>query len=94
MTLSIIAREADTGLLGCAVTSCAVAAGRRILHVRAGVGVSVAQASSMLSWGEDLLDAAAAGRDPAEAVAALARADNQLALVDAAGRVGVHTGAA
>ena len=48
----------------------------------------------MLSWGEDLLDAAAAGRDPAEAVAALARADNQLALVDAAGRVGVHTGAA
>jgi hypothetical protein len=92
MTLSILAREPETGMLGCAVTSCAVAAGRRILHARAGVGVAVAQASSMLVWGEELLDAAQAGTEPAVAVADLARPDNQLALLAVTGRIGIHTG--
>jgi uncharacterized Ntn-hydrolase superfamily protein len=92
VTLSIVACHQEEGLLGCAVTSCAIAAGRRILHIRAGVGAAVAQASSELRWGEQLLDAVYRGCDPSAAVTELANADNQLAVVNAAGIVGVHTG--
>lgn len=46
----------------------------------------------MLRWGDELLDAAEAGDDPEAAVRLWAQPDNQLALVDIQGRVGVHTG--
>ena len=92
MTLSIVAYDADHGLLGAAVTSCVLAAGRRIVHVRPGVGAVVTQAHSEVVWGDEILDALAAGEAPGSALAAYRGDDVQLAAVDPTARVAVHTG--
>lgn len=92
MTLSIVARDPVAGLLGCAVTSCQLAAGKRVLHLRAGVGASVAQASSELVMGERLLDLVDEGTSAAAAVLEVGQPDTQLAVITAAGVVAVHTG--
>lgn len=92
MTLSILAVDLDARLVGAAVTSCALAAGRRILHARPGVGAAVAQASSDITWGEDILDRMAEGRTPEEAIEPFRREASQVAAVDFAGQHAVHTG--
>jgi uncharacterized Ntn-hydrolase superfamily protein len=92
VTLSIVAYDVRANVVGAAVTSCVVAAGRRVLHVRPGVGAAVAQASSEITWGEEILDALAAGRTPADAIAPFAKDRTQLAAVDFTGGVAVHTG--
>ncbi|HYD08493.1 MAG TPA: DUF1028 domain-containing protein [Acidimicrobiales bacterium] len=92
MTLSIVACDVEAGVVGCAVTSCVIAASRRILHVRPGVGAAVSQASGLITWGDDVLDAMAQGASPADAIAPFHRDDSQLAAVSFDGDVAAHTG--
>lgn len=92
MTLSIIAYDDVEDLLGAAVTSCVIAAGRRVLHVRPGVGAAVAQAHSEITWGDDILDALASGKSPDAAIAAHRREDVQIAAINRAGASAAYTG--
>ena len=92
MTLSIIAYDPGSGVVGAAVTSCVLTAERRILHVRPGVGAAATQASSEITWGDDILDALGAGRTPTEAIAPFASDTTQLAAIDFTGTHAVHTG--
>lgn len=92
VTLSIIACDPQLRLVGAAVTSCAIAAGRRVLHVRPGVGAAVAQASSEITWGDDMLDLLAQGASADEAIEPFMRDSNQVAVIDFSGRFAVHTG--
>ena len=94
MTLSILAFDPNDDVVGAAVTSCVLAAGRRALHLRPGVGAVAAQASSDITWGDDILDALQAGATVADAIAPFRREDTQLAVIDFAGRVAGHSGAA
>ena len=93
MTLSILAFDPKDDVVGAAVTSCVLAAGRRVLHLRPGVGAVAAQASSNITWGTDILDALQAGATLADAIAPFSREDVQLAVIDFTGRVAGHNGA-
>lgn len=97
MTFSIIARDAS-GAVGMAVSSSSPAVAARCLHLRGGVGAVGSQNITDPRYGKALLDALATGKDPDEALAALMSADatseyRQVAVVDATGRVAVHSGA-
>lgn len=92
MTLSILAFDQEQQIIGAAVTSCALAAGRRILHVRPGIGAAAAQASSEITWGEDILDLLAGGATPEAAIESFTRDANQVAAIDFTGTHAVHTG--
>lgn len=93
MTLSIIARDPDAGVVGAAVTSCAIAAARRILHVRPGVGAVVAQGSSEITWGDAILDLLERGTSPADAIKAVSFDETtQVAALAFDGELAVHTG--
>lgn len=71
MTLSIAARDPDSGCLGVAVATAQVAPGTRVLHALAGVGVLAAQAESDLAFGERILALLAGGSTAAQAVQGL-----------------------
>ena len=96
MTWSILVRDGD--LLGGAVATKFFAVGALCLHVEGGVGAIATQAliNPMLAWhGMPRLRAA---DDPAVLVPLLmagddGRAVRQLHMIDAAGRIGQHTGA-
>ncbi len=92
VTLSIVACEREERVVGAAVTSCAIAAGRRTLHVRSGVGAAVAQASSEIAWGEELLDRLGGGADARLAIEPFKRGTSQVAVIDFSGAYAVHTG--
>ena len=55
MTFSVLARDADTGDLGIAVSSCVLAVGRAVPGARPGVGVVAVQARSRRGLGNALL---------------------------------------
>lgn len=98
MTWSILARDAD-GRFGAAIASRFFAVGAHCVHTRRGVGVVATQALMNPLYGPAGLDALAAGRAPAEVVAALTAVDGgrdqrQLHLLGAQGPAAVHTGAA
>jgi uncharacterized Ntn-hydrolase superfamily protein len=97
MTYSIVARDAATGDLGCAVQSKFLAVGAAVLHARAGVGAVATQALANLSWGPRGLALLDAGATAEQALAVLAGSDElpgrrQAGIVDATGRVASHTG--
>ncbi len=92
MTLSIVAYDADHKLLGAAVMSCVLAAGRRVVHVHPGVGAVVTQAHSEIIWGSNVLQALVSGESPEAALAPYRRNDVQVAVIDRTGQVAVHTG--
>jgi len=97
MTFSIVARDAS-GALGMAVSSSSPAVAARCIHLRSGVGAVGSQNITDPRYGRTLLDALEGGASPDEALAALVAADptapyRQVAIVDAAGRVAVHSGA-
>jgi uncharacterized Ntn-hydrolase superfamily protein len=99
MTYSIVARDPDTGELGVAVQSHWFAVGPIVPWARPGVGAVATQANVAVAYGPRGLDALERGRSPAEALAQLLaedpeRAHRQVAVVDAAGAVAAHTGAA
>ena len=97
MTYSIVARDPDTGLLGVAVQSHWFSTGSVVTWGEAGVGVVATQAFANPSYGPLGLDLMREGVPAPEALAALLERDDgsqmrQVAMVDANGDVGVHTG--
>jgi uncharacterized Ntn-hydrolase superfamily protein len=97
VTYSIVARDERTGELGVAVQTCSLAVGSLVPWARPGVGAVVSQAISEPAYGPRCLDALAAGRTAADALAAAQAADpmaalRQVAVVAADGTVAVATG--
>jgi uncharacterized Ntn-hydrolase superfamily protein len=97
MTYSIVARDATTGELGVAVQSHYFCVGAIVPWVEAEVGAIATQAFAEPAYGPKGLALMRAGVDAPAALAALVHADEmharrQVAFVDAAGRVAVHTG--
>lgn len=96
-TYSIVARDPETGELGVAVQSHYFSVGPIVPWVRAGVGAVATQSLVDVSYGPLGLELMAGGKSAPEALAALLAADEQrevrqVAMVDASGRVAVHTG--
>ncbi|MCR9220495.1 MAG: DUF1028 domain-containing protein [Alphaproteobacteria bacterium] len=97
MTFSIVARCAETRMVGVAVSSSSPAVAARCAYARAGVGAVASQNVTDPTLGPRALDLMAAGADAAEAVAILRRtaahsAYRQLLVVDAAGGSALHSG--
>ena len=97
MTYSIVARDPDTGELGVAVQSHWFSVGSIVTWARPGVGAVATQANVEVAYGPSALALLADGVPAPDALARLLAADpggpsRQVAVVDAAGRVGVHTG--
>ncbi len=96
-TYSIVARDADTGTLGVAVQSHWFSVGSLVSWGRPGVGVVATQSIVEPAYGPRLLDSLEAGEEPESALSALVADDDaarfrQVAVVDAAGAIAVHTG--
>jgi uncharacterized Ntn-hydrolase superfamily protein len=97
MTYSIVARDPDTGRLGVAVQSHWFGVGAVVPWARPGIGAVATQANLEIAYGPRLLDLLADGADPQSALERLLEEDpaghtRQVAVVDAQGRVAVHTG--
>lgn len=98
MTFSIVARCAQTGRFGVAISSSSPAVAARCAHARAGVGAVATQNVTNPELGPLMLARLAEGADADAAVAAARDADRfpayrQLLAVDGAGRTAVHSGA-
>ncbi len=98
MTWSVIARD-GSGAFGVAVASRFFAVGALCPHAASAVGALSTQALVNPLYGPAALDAMARNTDPAEIVRTLTGADDgrehrQIHLIDRAGRVAAHTGAA
>jgi uncharacterized Ntn-hydrolase superfamily protein len=96
-TYSIVAREKATGQLGVACQSHYFSVGSVVPWVQQGVGAVATQADIDVSYGPLGLDLMRAGKTAEEALKALLAVDDdrdirQVAMVDAAGEVAVHTG--
>lgn len=96
-TYSIVAFDKDTGQLGVAVQSHWFSVGPIVPWARAGVGAVATQSFVEVSYGPLGLELLMAGKTPKEALTGLTKADKfesvrQVAMVDAKGRVAVHTG--
>ena len=99
MTWSIIARDQATGCFGIAAATCFLAVGARVPFIAARIGAVATQASVNPLYGTSGLNLLRDGRSAAEVVEALVAADagrdqRQVHVMDAAGRVAAHTGAA
>lgn len=97
-TYSIVARDSVTGQMGVAVQSHWFSVGPVVPWAEAGVGAIATQSFVKVDYGPDGLDRLRNGLSPADALAAMLAADSgravrQVAIVDAQGRVSVHTGA-
>ena len=97
MTFSIVARDAETGDLGCAVQSRFLAVGAAVLYARADVGAVATQALANLSYGPRGLDLLEAGATASQALEVLVASDElpqrrQSGIVDARGTTAAHTG--
>lgn len=98
MTYSIVARDPVTGAMGVAVESHYFATGRVVTWAEAGVGAVATQSLPEVAYGPRGLERMRAGASAGSALAELVAADSlsavrQVAMVDASGRVAVHTGA-
>ena len=98
MTFSLVGRCARTGMLGAVVTTSAISVGARCQHARAGVGAALTQHRTDPRLGPLALDLVARGFTASEAMQAVVAATphrhwRQLALIDAAGRTAVYSGA-
>jgi uncharacterized Ntn-hydrolase superfamily protein len=98
MTYSIVARDPRTGELGVAVQSCYFSVGSIVPWADAGVGAVATQSFVDPAYGPLGLELMRRGKSAPEALQALVAIDpgaavRQVAMIDAAGRVAVHTGA-
>jgi uncharacterized Ntn-hydrolase superfamily protein len=96
-TYSIVARDPETGELGVAVQSHWFSVGSIVSWAEAGVGAVATQSFVDPSYGPKGLAMMRMGLAAPDALAALVAQDEgrevrQVALIDAQGRVGVHTG--
>ncbi len=97
MTFSIVARCAESGMFGVAVSSSSPAVAARCAHARAGVGAVASQNITDPSLGARALDLMALGAGAAQAIDVLRAsaphmAFRQVLAVDAAGRPAIHSG--
>ncbi|MFL6094159.1 MAG: DUF1028 domain-containing protein [Blastococcus sp.] len=96
MTFSVLGRDAGTGDLGIAVSSCILAVGRAVPTARPGVGIVAVQARSRRGLGHSLLGGLAEGSSPEllvrRAAHAAEDAERQIAVLDATGAVAADTG--
>lgn len=96
-TYSIVARDPETGQMGVAVQSHWFSVGSVVPWAEAGVGAVATQSLVDASYGPLALAMLKAGRSPEDALRGLVAADTgsdvrQVGIVDAQGRVAVHTG--
>ncbi len=96
-TYSIVARDPETGELGVAVQSHWFSVGSIVSWALPGIGAVATQSIAEPAYGPRLLDRLREGESPSNALAALLDADEQarfrqVAVVDAKGGVGAHTG--
>lgn len=99
MTYSIVARDPTTGELGIAVQSHSFGVGAAVPATRAGVGAVATQAAGGQHHGAVLLELLDRGHAPSVALDESLAGDlqapvRQVGVVDVAGRVAAHTGAA
>jgi uncharacterized Ntn-hydrolase superfamily protein len=97
VTYSIVARDPDSGAFGVAVQSAYFSVGAVVPWVAAGVGAVATQAFGEIRYGREGLERMRNGEHAPDALTAMLAADDgretrQVAMVDAAGRVAVHTG--
>ncbi len=97
MTISLLARCAETGRFGMVISSSSPAVAARCAHARAGVGVAATQNITDPTLGPLLLDRMAQGLTASAAMArVVAEAPHidyrQLMVVDAVGGVALHSG--
>jgi uncharacterized Ntn-hydrolase superfamily protein len=97
VTYSIVARDPHTGELGVAVQSHWFSVGTVVTWAEAGVGAVATQSFAEPAYGPQALALLTIGLDASTALAALIAADadrerRQVAIVDAGGKVAVHTG--
>jgi len=96
VTFSVLARDAATGDLGIAVSSCILAVGRAVPTARPGVGIVAVQARSRRGLGNTLIAGLADGTSPAVLVRGAAHAaedaERQIAVLDTNGTVAADTG--
>ncbi|MBN1430119.1 MAG: DUF1028 domain-containing protein [Anaerolineae bacterium] len=96
-TYSIIARDPKTGQLGIGVQSHAFACGAIVPWAEAGIGAIATQATADTNYGRLGLALMRAAKTSQQTLAALLAADprsnvRQVAMIDNAGQVAVHTG--
>ena len=96
-TFSIVARDPNSGELGMAVQSKALATGSRTITIKGGVGVVAHQSQSNPMYGTLGLELLTTGMSPQQALDLMLRSDEgrntrQVAIIDAAGRTAVWTG--
>ena len=96
-TFSIVARDAKTGMLGVAVQSHWFSVGADVGWAEAGIGAVATQSFAEPAYGPKGLELIRQGKSASEALRELVTADageamRQVAMVDADGRVAVHTG--
>jgi uncharacterized Ntn-hydrolase superfamily protein len=99
VTYSVVARDPRTGELGVAVQSHWFSVGAVVPHVREGAGAIALQSVPDLAQAPRILDRLGDGATPEQALEAVLAGDGgaamrQTGVVDASGRVAVHTGSA
>jgi uncharacterized Ntn-hydrolase superfamily protein len=97
MTFSLVARCAETGMFGVAISSSSPAVAARCAHARAGVGAVASQYVTDPRVGPFALDLMQGGMTAAEAIAGLRDqaqhvAYRQVLAIDKAGRTAIHSG--
>lgn len=97
MTYSIIARDPDSGEIGVAVQSCYFSVGAVVPWAEAGVGAVATQSFVDPAYGPLGLALMRRGKSAPDALRVLVAHDpeaayRQVAMIDTAGRVAVHTG--
>ncbi|MCI4397726.1 MAG: DUF1028 domain-containing protein [Acidobacteria bacterium] len=97
-TFSIVARDPATGEMGVAVQSHWFSVGSAVPWAEAGVGAVATQSFVDQSYGPLGLDLMRAGKSAPDALKSLLAGDDgrevrQVAMIDAKGRIAVHTGA-
>ena len=97
MTFSLVARCAETGMFGVAISSSSPAVAARCAYARAGVGAVASQNITDPTLGPLALDLMQAGATAAQAIARI-KADSafidyrQVLVIDAAGGTAIHSG--
>ncbi len=97
MTFSLVARCAETGMFGLAISSSSPAVAARCSFTRAGVGAVATQNVTDPSLGPLTLDLIEGGLSAGEAIARMQEQANfveyrQVLAVDGAGRTAIHSG--
>lgn len=97
MTFSLVARCAETGMFGLAISSSSPAVAARCSHLRAGVGAVASQNVTDPRLGTIALDHLAAGKSAGEALRLTCDGREfidyrQVMIVDPSGRSAIHSG--